>query len=109
MLAGDVAASRDTNDKRCYLLGALAIRADGTTVSSQNGSNLVKDQRCHAEARVLRKAGFHAVIYVVRVSRRDGSLRCAKPCKACRAELKNKRVKRVYYSISDSEYGVMEF
>ncbi len=40
---------------------------------------------------------------------RNGNVCMSKPCEWCQALCKNKRVRRVHYTISESEYGVMDF
>jgi tRNA(Arg) A34 adenosine deaminase TadA len=96
-----------TSDKnRKALIGAVAIRQDGTLVKSRNGSTPRPDgisPSCHAEARVLRKAGFGATVYVARV-KRDGSLGMAKPCVHCMAALKSRGVEMVYWTVSNNKW-----
>ena len=94
-------------DKRGYWYGVVAERDDGTLVFARNGASALKNPTCHAEYRVLRKAGARSTVYVARVSREDGSLKNAKPCPYCEAALRHKYVKRVYYTVSDEEYAVM--
>lgn len=108
-LAANAATGNGKNDCRQYLIGAIAIRVDGAVVSARNISNNRKSQRCHAEARVLRKSGNCATVFVARVSRRDGSIQMAKPCIRCQSELRNRKIKKCYYTISNNEYGVMNF
>lgn len=45
-------------------------------------------------------------IYVTRI-RRDGELGMARPCEICQKILHTYGIKRAYYTISTSEYGVM--
>lgn len=94
-------------DKRVHRIGAVAERSDGVIVHARNGSNKEVTPEAHAEARLLRKAGLGATVYVTRVCK-GGRLGLAKPCPNCQALLKSARVTRVYYTIGDSEYGVME-
>ncbi len=101
------AAKKDTDTLRAYVLGAVALRADGTLVSSRNGSCQHPTPSTHAEARVLRKAGAMATVYVARI-KKDGTVGCARPCPHCLAALINRGAIRCYYTISDSEFGVIE-
>lgn len=91
------AAKVNRVDKRQYTLGAIALRADGCTVVGTNGSDSAPAPSAHAEIRCLKKAGLDSVLIVVRV-RKDGSLAMAFPCETCRAYIKNKRVRKVWYS-----------
>ena len=103
-MAKKVAIKR--SDKRKYRLAALGIRKDGTIVTSTNLPCRQPEKKAHAEARLARKLDQGAEVYVVRVLR-CGSLANARPCKDCQATLWRHGVKRVYYSISNMEYGVM--
>jgi len=92
--------------RRHSMLGAVAIRKDGCVVCSNNIANFHPNQCIHAESRVLKKAGMGAVLFVARVTR-HGEIKLAKPCRRCMAEIKNRRVRRVYYTIDADEYGVV--
>ena len=94
-------------DRRGYWYGAVAERDDGTLVFARNGASALKNPTCHAEYRVLRKAGAKATVYIARVSREDGSLKNAKPCVHCEAALRHKFARKVYYTVSDDEFAVM--
>jgi tRNA(Arg) A34 adenosine deaminase TadA len=94
-------------DNRAYIFGAIGIRNDGTTVVSRNICNVNKDPRCHAEFRLAQKLDRGAVVYVVRVSRSDLSLKPARPCFMCERTLRASGVEKVLYSISDHEFGVL--
>jgi tRNA(Arg) A34 adenosine deaminase TadA len=86
------------DDGREYLLSALVQRKDGAIVISYNAKTKEPTPSCHAEARALRKADAGATLYVARVTR-DGQWAMSKPCKHCQAYIKNRRIKRVYYTI----------
>lgn len=100
------------NDYRNVWIGALAIRKDGTIVKSKNGPARLNQNKiigdAHAEARLLRKAGTGSEIYVVRVRRGDGSYGLAKPCGRCMARLRAHKTTKVYYTISNEEWGCIE-
>ena len=102
------AALRYRKDRRSYAVGALAIRADGASTSSRNEAATTPQRTAHAEYRVLRKAGLGAVLYVSRI-RRDGSFGVARPCSSCMSVMHSHKVRRCYYSISDTVYGVIVF
>ena len=102
-LAGNVAINN--NDIRTFRLGAVGIRSDGAIVMASNAPTEGPDRIVHAEYRLCQKLDANAIVFVARI-RRDGSYGTACPCFACRKILKSRRVKRVYYTINDSEYGV---
>ncbi len=96
------------DDCRQFRLGAVGIRCDGTIVVSRNIPNREPEPQAHAEARLVKKLDHGAIVYVVRVAR-DGKLTMARPCKTCRRALKNRHVRKCYYSINENEYGVIRF
>lgn len=108
-LAGNGKNSSMTN----YYVVALGIRHDGAKVFSTNGH--VKIPACerimirvaHAEQRLLRKLDKGSEVYVARL-RSDGSFGNAKPCKTCQRKLRIKGVSRVFYTISEHEYGCID-
>ena len=98
MLRLAVDAARFGEDMlRSAFVGAVAIRRDGALVRARNGSSTKVEPSVHAEARVLRKAGAGAKVYVARV-KRDGSIGCARPCKWCMAALKARHVASVTWA-----------
>jgi len=60
----------------------------------------------HAEGRVLRKMDFGGTLYVARVARKDQSLQMARPCGMCQVKIKSKGIKKVYYTINNTQFGV---
>lgn len=102
-------AAEDSNPRKNFLLGAIALRRDGATVFSCNST--VPEHptpSAHAEVRVLRKSGSKAILWVARVLKDRKTWAMARPCKLCRASLINKEAIRVYYTIGPNEYGVWE-
>lgn len=97
-------ALKDKSKKK-YYLGAVAKRQDGTIVKSHNSRTRVPVASAHAEMKVLKKTGKKGILWVARVLA-DGSWGMAKPCKNCQGMIKNMDVLKVYYTISDGEYGV---
>ena len=98
-----------SGDKRKHhLLAAVAKRKDGAIVSSRNGMTQVPRPSAHAEARVLKKAGHGATLYVAKVQKKSGEWGLAKPCKNCMTLIRNMKVKRVFYTIAPQEYGVID-
>jgi tRNA(Arg) A34 adenosine deaminase TadA len=102
-------ASKDKEGRRRYWIGAVGIRGDGTMVSATNGSADRPNRTIHAEYRLANKLDYDAVVYVARVRICDGEFSLAKPCASCRKALKSKRVKKVYYTKSPEEYGVLTY
>lgn len=103
---------------RDYIMGAIAIRKDGTKVASANGPAMMQmivpgiKQRtffsnAHAESRICRKIDKGSIVFVIRVGKKDGQFKMAKPCNVCQIMLKSKKVSKVYYTINNLEYGVM--
>jgi tRNA(Arg) A34 adenosine deaminase TadA len=108
-LARQVAIHGDTKEaKRQYRLGAVGVRNDGTTVVSNNVPHRTREKRAHAETRLVRKLDWGATVYVVRITS-DGKLANSRPCIKCEAAMRLRGVKRCFYSINESEYGVINF
>lgn len=92
---------------RQHRIGAIGIRRDGVIVKSNNLPNRAPEPTAHAEHRLMKKMGYGGVVYVVRVLR-NGMLTMAKPCKTCEAVMRFSGISKVYYSITSTEYGVLE-
>lgn len=104
-LAAKIALGK--SDNKHFLLGAVAERNDGAIVISTNVRTPDANHGAHAETRILKKAGAGATIWLARIDRK-GQWAMSRPCHRCQILLKNKRVRRVYYTISPGEYGVLE-
>lgn len=91
-----------------FRLGCVGLRRDGVFVFA---SNVVAPENpspsSHAEARVLRKCGKGAIIWVARILR-NGTWAMAKPCKNCQSLIKNLGVKKVYFTVGPDEWDVWE-
>lgn len=98
--------ARKKKDQRTFFLGAVGIRKDGAFVQSFNAPSFHPTPCGHAETRLARKLDRGAIVYVARV-RADGSFGNAKPCANCEKVLRQKGVKKIYYSLGDEEYGVL--
>jgi len=99
-------ADLSTDKYRKAFIGAVSVRKDGTLVYSRNGGNPNshgKMPSVHAEARVLRKSGYGATVYVARVLR-NGEFAMAKPCGHCRAILRAHKVEMVYYTTGPNSW-----
>lgn len=116
--AGRLALPDREDDERNFWFGCVGIRNDGVVVSSRNGSvqqlfskslnpdEMQKISDYHAEGRVLKKMTRGGTLYVARVSRQTRQLQLARPCGRCRARIRSYRIDKVYYSISNDEYGL---
>lgn len=102
-LASEI-AKRDKRNKN-YKLGAVAVRSDGSICYVHNLKVRTPTRTAHAECRALNKSGKCNTLYIVRVLS-DGSWANARPCSSCRETIKQYKVKKVVYSISNSEYGI---
>jgi tRNA(Arg) A34 adenosine deaminase TadA len=96
-------------DNRNYIFGAVAVRSDGTMVFSRNIPNYNHNHRCHAETRITRKCDIGATVWVVRVARDTGFLMNARPCRECEKVMRMAGIRRCWYSITEIEYGVLNF
>lgn len=103
------AVTTKVKDRRNFLLGAIGIRSDGAIVKSFNGHSHAPNNRAHAEYRLAQKLDVGSVVYIVRIRVGDGKLAIAKPCDRCQKVLKAKGVKKIFYSIGENEYGVIDF
>lgn len=93
-------------DLREHKLGAVGMRSDGVLVRARNGNSPTQIPGNHAEWRLCRKLDMRAEVWVVRV-RKSGEYGLARPCRWCMKRLLDSAVRRVYYSVSTSEYGVL--
>lgn len=98
--------SRLKNDERSFFIGAVGIRSDGIMVAAANGPARIQTRQAHSEARISRKLDKHATVYVARTLK-NGAWAISKPCEDCQRALKRAKVKRVYYTISDNEFGCL--
>ena len=108
-IAKKAAESGDSKDAdRRFRIGAVGVRAEGTIVISNNVSTRVPEPSAHAEFRLTKKLNLGSVVYVVRIGR-DYRLLPARPCRSCRKAMVSRGIVRCYYSISDNEYGIIDF
>lgn len=104
-MAGQAAQSK--SDKRSFLLGSIAIRNDGTIVKSLNSATEMPNRQAHAEKRICSKLDYNATVFVARVCIGTGKFGLSKPCFSCMKALLSKKVKKIYYTINENEYGVI--
>lgn len=116
-LAANIAAQ---SDFKSYKHGAVLIKggsvintAHNECVHSKLADRFKKHDGWgtrHAELNVClgidKKVTNNADVYVVRINR-DGLLRNSRPCSMCIDTMKFLNIRRVYYSISQTEYGVI--
>lgn len=103
-LAAKVASKQD--DKRTHRVGAVGLRSDGVVVVACNGAAKDRMPEVHAEARLCRKLDFYGTVFVAR--RTATGYRLSRPCPDCQRALKSRRVKRVFYTIDNNEFGVID-
>lgn len=107
-MAGEVASKR-SHDQRDFWLGAVGLRGDGATVTACNGPAMDRSRESHAEYRLAKRLDYGATVFVARIKSGDGSFAMARPCLSCENALRARNVKRVYYTISGEEYGIIDF
>ena len=105
-LATVIATKTTSGKRRNFLLGAIGVRSDGVLVSASNIPAQRQTPEAHAEYRVSRKLDVGAVVFVARKNR-VGRLCNAKPCFRCESAMRSKGVKRCFYTISNTKFGVM--
>ena len=104
--AAQLASSID--DGRNFRLAAVVVRRDGVIVQSTNLMTEIPQPRGHAEVRATAKADWGSTVYVARVLK-SNKLALSKPCHNCERFMRIRGVKKVYYSISENEYGCLTF
>lgn len=93
-------------DNRSFLLGAVGMRSDGVFVSSRNIAATDCAPNHHAETRLIRKLTPNSIVWVARVSKRDGSWALARPCPGCQKRLQAAGIIKVVYTIGPNEWGI---
>jgi cytidine deaminase len=96
-------------ENKNFLVACIAQRKDGVFVFATNSRVRVPEASAHSEAKCLKKAGHGAILWVVRVLRKDRKTwAMAKPCSSCATLIRNKKVKRVYYTVGPNQYCVWD-
>lgn len=104
--AAELASNSKERNKK-FDLACIALRKDGVLVKATNITVIQnRSPSSHAEARVLRKSGTGAIIWIVRVLKDKKTWAMAKPCKNCQSLIKNYNVKKVYYSTGPGNYEI---
>lgn len=110
MLLEAAVVSRLKRDDRRFFIGAIGLRSDGTKVRACNGNPKEPTREHHCEYRLSRKLDRGSTVFVARTLVGlwpNVLLGTAKPCSNCQKVLRSRGVARVYYSISDDEYGCL--
>jgi len=107
LLTQAASLAKANSEFKNYSIACIALRQDGVFVQSYNGSTKLPMPAAHAEAKVLKKAGRGAILFVARVTA-DGEWALSKPCKNCSSLIRSKLVERVYYTIAPGEFGVWD-
>lgn len=94
-------------ENRNYLIGCVGLRTDGAIVAAPNSWTKEPEHNAHAEFKTIKKSNKGTILYVARIDR-NNNLAMAKPCIKCQTLIINKKIKRVYYTISNNEYGVWD-
>jgi tRNA(Arg) A34 adenosine deaminase TadA len=105
-IAAKIAQSK--SDNRSALVGAVGIRKDGAIVKSLNSPVENKRRLMHAECKLCRKLDYGATVYVARVRMDNIEFAMARPCFDCRKIMRTKKVKKVYYTINNQQYGILD-
>jgi tRNA(Arg) A34 adenosine deaminase TadA len=108
-IAAEVARP-EMDRSRKGIIGAVGVRKDNVIVHARNGIIPFPSGRypaIHAEARLCKKLGRGAVVYVAR-TRKDGSLALARPCINCIQIMTSYKVKAVFWTIDNDDWGGME-
>lgn len=106
-LAAQVASLKD--DCRSHQLGAVGLRSDGALVCASNGPVRFSPRAVHhAEMRLCRKLDYYGTVFVAR-RLASGGWGLARPCIDCQRILRSRRVRRVYYTVNQNEYGVIDY
>ena len=114
-LAAEVAQLRE--DGRIFLLGCVAIRGgDQAVVLSSNSpvmiGNLGTNERtsfppAHAEMKCAKKMSKHSIVFIARIRKDTKNYALARPCPYCMNMLLAKNAVKIYYSIDQYTYGVI--
>ena len=108
LLTQAILLSMHPNHRCRFRLAAVGKRCDGIVVNSRSGGWPGQYlPATHAEARLANKLTPGSVVYVARTLK-NGTVAMAKPCVACQNALRHRGVKRVYYTIANKEFGVMD-
>ena len=109
-------AAISKEDRRSFLIGSCGWRADGKVVKSSNGFARIMEngedekkyfRQAHSEYRLCSKLDKNSIVFVVRISKTDGTFRLAKPCPSCIRAMRARGVKKVYYTTGPDTCDVL--
>lgn len=103
--------------RKNFLHGGIGVRKDGVLVSARNGAVNASSSaefyktilEAHCEPRIVRKMGKGGgeELYIARVLRKDQkTFAMSAPCAGCSNIIRAAKIPRVYYSISNYQYGI---
>lgn len=112
-------ATKIAKDSKCRIKHGALLVNHGKVVAQfpnkwrnhpSNVSDPKKDSSRHAEAELLRnvKDAQGMTVFVARVNNL-GSIMISKPCSACEELLREAGIKKVIYSLGETEVGVDEY
>jgi len=114
-----LAIQQAESSNRLYKIGAVLVKGKSVIGAGCNRGDHPKLRRWRSRNYSLH-IGLHAemaalwqteakggILYVVRL-RKDGTLGLAKPCKICRELIKEKKIKKVYYSTNHGQMVLMK-
>ena len=107
-LAAKYAFKENELVRRTAWHGAVGVRTCGTKVYARNLPSISRNRNAHAETLLTRKLDAGSIVYVARINR-EGKFCNSRPCQWCQLSMKFAGVKKVYYTVNDTEHGVMEF
>ena len=101
------------NNKHSYqskhIIGCLIETKEFSVFTSNKTISEFRNTTFHAEARAISsttsKIARNSVIFVARITK-HGTFRLALPCKACRKRIEEACIKKAYFTVSDTEYGI---
>jgi len=105
-IAGKLTLNKE--DNRSFLLGAIGIRKDGAFVKAINGPSIFPERTAHAEYRLSNKLDVGSEVYVCRVRLLDNKFALARPCDSCMKVMFSRGVRKVYFTVSENEFGVID-
>lgn len=100
--------AKQGENERTFFIGCVGIRAsDNALIYAYNGKVDKPNPEIHAEVRACKKLTPGSVLYIARILK-SGEFALARPCKNCIRVLKNKSIKKVYFSINNFEFGQID-
>lgn len=110
-ICGKLAVQSSERDQRkSFLLASIGIRKDGAMVRAVNSGAFLPTIDAHSEWRLCKRLDLGTKeVYVARIRLLNGEFAMARPCDQCYRALWRKRVEKIYYTISQKEFGCIDF